>query len=231
MARPFASCTKNHLGIIWPIHIYSLLRLTLTEHQAHHRRYASRLLKIRRTRRPIRCARAQRAHFDLVASLSEWTDTGKRSLWAFWHFLGAPSPPGSMQRELDYSGWGHDNSAQDTGGPRVALAGLVKIRDWGSSPNPNVFVERISYIYISEIPWPGVRFLSTQSQRTLQLYAQTLVTMPSILTAKYDWILAITTIAFVFSAFGNGANDVANSYASKQYSPGRISQSNDWLRI
>lgn len=41
--------------------------------------------------------------------------------------------------------------------------------------------------------------------------------MPSILTAKYDWILAITTIAFVFSAFGNGANDVANSYASKQY--------------
>ncbi|KAJ4374133.1 hypothetical protein N0V83_002874 [Neocucurbitaria cava] len=37
--------------------------------------------------------------------------------------------------------------------------------------------------------------------------------MPSPLTAKYDWILAITTIAFVFSAFGNGANDVANSYA------------------
>jgi PiT family inorganic phosphate transporter len=35
------------------------------------------------------------------------------------------------------------------------------------------------------------------------------------ITAKYDWILAITTIAFVFSAFGNGANDVANSYASK----------------
>ncbi|KAJ5512099.1 Phosphate transporter [Penicillium fimorum] len=33
-------------------------------------------------------------------------------------------------------------------------------------------------------------------------------------TAKYDWILAITTIAFVFSAFGNGANDVANAYAT-----------------
>ena len=30
-----------------------------------------------------------------------------------------------------------------------------------------------------------------------------------------DWILAITTIAFVFSAFGNGANDVANAYASE----------------
>lgn len=29
-----------------------------------------------------------------------------------------------------------------------------------------------------------------------------------------DWILAITTIAFIFSAFGNGANDVANSYAT-----------------
>lgn len=38
--------------------------------------------------------------------------------------------------------------------------------------------------------------------------------MPSPATAKYDWILAITTIAFVFSAFGNGANDVANSYAT-----------------
>ena len=33
-------------------------------------------------------------------------------------------------------------------------------------------------------------------------------------TARYDWILAITTIAFVCSAFGNGANDVANSYAT-----------------
>ncbi|KAJ5128331.1 hypothetical protein N7526_006497 [Penicillium atrosanguineum] len=33
-------------------------------------------------------------------------------------------------------------------------------------------------------------------------------------TAKYDWILALTSIAFIFSAFGNGANDVANSYAT-----------------
>lgn len=33
-------------------------------------------------------------------------------------------------------------------------------------------------------------------------------------TAKYDWILALITIAFVASAFGNGANDVANSYAT-----------------
>ncbi|KAG8530879.1 uncharacterized protein KY384_004236 [Bacidia gigantensis] len=31
---------------------------------------------------------------------------------------------------------------------------------------------------------------------------------------KYDWILAIISIAFCCSAFGNGANDVANSYAS-----------------
>ncbi|KAJ5160757.1 uncharacterized protein N7482_007761 [Penicillium canariense] len=38
--------------------------------------------------------------------------------------------------------------------------------------------------------------------------------MPPAATAKYDWILALTTIAFVFSAFGNGANDVANSYAT-----------------
>jgi len=33
-------------------------------------------------------------------------------------------------------------------------------------------------------------------------------------TAKYDWILALTSIAFIVSAFGNGANDVANSYAT-----------------
>lgn len=33
-------------------------------------------------------------------------------------------------------------------------------------------------------------------------------------TAKYDWILALISIAFVVSAFGNGANDVANSYAT-----------------
>lgn len=34
------------------------------------------------------------------------------------------------------------------------------------------------------------------------------------ITAKYDWILALTTITFVVSAFGNGANDVANAYAT-----------------
>ena len=33
-------------------------------------------------------------------------------------------------------------------------------------------------------------------------------------TARYDWILAITFIAYFVSAFGNGANDVANSYAT-----------------
>jgi phosphate/sulfate permease len=38
--------------------------------------------------------------------------------------------------------------------------------------------------------------------------------MASPATSKYNWILAITTIAFVFSSFGNGANDVANSYAT-----------------
>lgn len=31
---------------------------------------------------------------------------------------------------------------------------------------------------------------------------------------EYGWLLAIISIAFVFSAFGNGANDVANSYAT-----------------
>ncbi|KAK0619524.1 phosphate transporter family protein [Immersiella caudata] len=31
---------------------------------------------------------------------------------------------------------------------------------------------------------------------------------------QYGWILAVTTIAFVFSSFGNGANDVANSFAT-----------------
>ena len=33
-------------------------------------------------------------------------------------------------------------------------------------------------------------------------------------TARYDWILAITFIAYLVSAFANGANDVANSYAT-----------------
>ncbi|KAK0642118.1 phosphate transporter [Cercophora newfieldiana] len=31
---------------------------------------------------------------------------------------------------------------------------------------------------------------------------------------QYGWILAVTTIAFVFSSFGNRANDVANSFAT-----------------
>lgn len=31
---------------------------------------------------------------------------------------------------------------------------------------------------------------------------------------RYSWILALTTIAFVFSSASNGANDVANSYAT-----------------
>lgn len=32
--------------------------------------------------------------------------------------------------------------------------------------------------------------------------------------SEYAWILAITTIALCASAFGNGANDVANAYAT-----------------
>ena len=33
-------------------------------------------------------------------------------------------------------------------------------------------------------------------------------------TRSYDWIFAITFIAYLCSAFGNGANDVANAYAT-----------------
>lgn len=42
----------------------------------------------------------------------------------------------------------------------------------------------------------------------------TLLARQSQATAPYDWILAITFIAYIFSAFGNGANDVANAYAT-----------------
>jgi phosphate/sulfate permease len=42
----------------------------------------------------------------------------------------------------------------------------------------------------------------------------TLLARQSSATAPYDWILAITFIAYFFSAFGNGANDVANAYAT-----------------
>jgi hypothetical protein len=42
----------------------------------------------------------------------------------------------------------------------------------------------------------------------------TLFARQSSATAPYDWILAITFIAYFFSAFGNGANDVANAYAT-----------------
>lgn len=38
-------------------------------------------------------------------------------------------------------------------------------------------------------------------------------------TARYDWILAITFIAYIFSAASNGANDVANAYATSVYVP------------
>lgn len=41
-----------------------------------------------------------------------------------------------------------------------------------------------------------------------------LIPRQSASTAPYDWILALTFIAYVFSAFGNGANDVANAYAT-----------------
>ena len=44
-----------------------------------------------------------------------------------------------------------------------------------------------------------------------------LVTRQTSATARYDWILAITFIAYIFSAASNGANDVANSYATSVY--------------
>ena len=46
------------------------------------------------------------------------------------------------------------------------------------------------------------------------LTSEAVVNMVPAATAKYDWILALTSIAFIVSAFGNGANDVANSYAT-----------------
>lgn len=44
-----------------------------------------------------------------------------------------------------------------------------------------------------------------------------LVTRQTPATARYDWILAITFIAYIFSAASNGANDVANAYATSVY--------------
>ncbi|RMJ23263.1 Phosphate-repressible phosphate permease [Aspergillus sp. HF37] len=38
--------------------------------------------------------------------------------------------------------------------------------------------------------------------------------MVASITGQYDWILALTTIFFVFAACSNGANDVANAYAT-----------------
>lgn len=38
--------------------------------------------------------------------------------------------------------------------------------------------------------------------------------MPAANVAKYDWIIAIISIFFCISSFGNGANDIANSYAT-----------------
>jgi hypothetical protein len=46
---------------------------------------------------------------------------------------------------------------------------------------------------------------------------RTLLKRQSPATARYDWILAITFIAYIFSAASNGANDVANSYATSVY--------------
>ncbi|KAG6994215.1 phosphate-repressible phosphate permease pho-4 [Physcia stellaris] len=38
--------------------------------------------------------------------------------------------------------------------------------------------------------------------------------MPAANVAKYDWIIALISIFFCVSSFGNGANDIANSYAT-----------------
>lgn len=60
---------------------------------------------------------------------------------------------------------------------------------------------------------PG-RFCILLTPKNQALFLYTISKMAPSATARYDWILAITTIAFVFSAFGNGANDVANAYAT-----------------
>merc|ERR1712093_972680 len=55
--------------------------------------------------------------------------------------------------------------------------------------------------------------------------------------SQYDWLLAIITIAFCFSAFGNGANDVANSYATSvaarifRGADGRLGKEKEWERV
>jgi PiT family inorganic phosphate transporter len=64
---------------------------------------------------------------------------------------------------------------------------------------------------MSVLPRSSINFPSHAPSRLL---LQLEVKMIPLATAKYDWILALTSITFVFSAFGNGANDVANSYAT-----------------
>lgn len=48
----------------------------------------------------------------------------------------------------------------------------------------------------------------------LSFVLDTLTKRQTSATTRYDWILAITFIAYCVSAFGNGANDVANAYAT-----------------
>ncbi|KAK7889942.1 hypothetical protein LTR67_008406 [Exophiala xenobiotica] len=60
----------------------------------------------------------------------------------------------------------------------------------------------------------GMPIRYSTSLKAAPLVASTIARRAPAITARYNWILALTTIAFVFSSFGNGANDVANSYAT-----------------
>lgn len=55
---------------------------------------------------------------------------------------------------------------------------------------------------------------STVFSLLLELFDIPSSTMPAPNVAKYEWLIAIISIFFCASSFGNGANDVANSYAS-----------------
>lgn len=67
------------------------------------------------------------------------------------------------------------------------------------------------------IYWMGTaqrsRFDKSKTALASKMLTQ-LLTRQNAATARFDWILAITFIAYIISAFGNGANDVANAYAT-----------------
>ncbi|KAF2460754.1 phosphate transporter family-domain-containing protein [Lineolata rhizophorae] len=137
-----------------------------------------------------------------------------------------PPPPIPARRRVASSPTGGAAEVMERGRPRPA-PGLrchsprPRSPTAGCPPSPYATLHfphkapGVQYVFVrASIAQPSDRSIASSSPSPPPCHCLCFPSAKMAVLETYDWIIALITIAFCGSAFGNGANDVANSYAT-----------------